>query len=426
MPKHPDFVKIYNHFQERYCTGKDEKTSPKGGPCEKGKDVYHGWLNTHGLDDTKPYGRQDQKDESFRWAESSITLFKEDDNFKYYKCEALFPLSSMNNNIYTEDELVRGTRLLAGVNLNLNHTGLFMEGVTVADAEEEDGAAEVILKVSKVTTSPLGFKYVDMFDHSPDVPEEFHIYHVSIEASCKAGGVETDAGWTCDRLFFTGLAALTKKVLPGVPLTRFWPVESMVEEWLGEGIEMSEKPEDTEPTPTLDSLAGDIDYMRGRIGDLWDSLGSAEANLNTKIEGVNQRIDDLVALIGRESIEDEECPDCEEKKMKAIVDMLHDFTERLEDLEDVVKANSSVEPPSESDEDSPIDGGQPDSEEDQSGVQEPEGDTQPQAAADTAKEKRRLIERVREYQTEDGLTQKEAWRLAAFELLDELKKNAEN
>jgi len=58
MPRHSDFEEIYQAMQEQYCTGKTDETSPKGGPCEKGEQVYNAWLNKHGYDDEKSLNSQ--------------------------------------------------------------------------------------------------------------------------------------------------------------------------------------------------------------------------------------------------------------------------------------------------------------------------------------------------------------------------------
>ena len=84
-PRHPDFKKIYTQFQARYCTGDTEETSPKGGPCPKGDQVYYAWLNKLGLDDTKPYGEQLRTREDFTWAKPTIKFLKEQGGKRLYK-----------------------------------------------------------------------------------------------------------------------------------------------------------------------------------------------------------------------------------------------------------------------------------------------------------------------------------------------------
>ena len=226
-PRHPDFEWIYRAFMKRYCGSPDEE-------CEKGKRIYYAWLKKIGLDDTKPY-RMPQ--ERFSWAKQTLQYVRQDEDAKYYKVEALFPLVSMNRNVYTEDELVRAARTLIGKPVNLNHKAIFLDGVEVIDAEYEDGAVEVLLRVPK-NSEVDGRKLIDLIDSG-------EIIHVSIEASCRhvtptvMGG---EVGRKCEGLIFTGLALLTKDVLPGVPLTRIMPAEAIVEAY-GEECLSGEKPE---------------------------------------------------------------------------------------------------------------------------------------------------------------------------------------
>ena len=214
-PRHPDFEKIYRQFMKRYCGSPYEE-------CEKGKRVYYAWLNKHGLDDTKPY-RKPQEKEAFTWADSIPRLAKEDKENKYYKVEALFPLSSMNRNVYTEDELIRAARTLIGKPVNINHESPPIEGVEIIDAEYEDGAVEVLLKVSR-NAEFEGKKIIDMIDNG-------EILHVSIEGACRSRKLiltDDEVGFGCEGLVLTGLALLQKDVLPGVPLTRIEPLEKII------------------------------------------------------------------------------------------------------------------------------------------------------------------------------------------------------
>jgi len=228
MPRHPDFEKIYRAFMKRYCGSPDEE-------CEKGRQAYYAWLNKMGLNDTKPYRKPQEK---FNWAKSAFQYLKQDKNAKYYKVEALFPVVSMNRNVYTEEELIRAARTLIGKPVNLNHEGHTLKGVKIVDAEYEDGAVEVLLRVLKTAGRGLGVNICDMIDKG-------EILHVSVEASCRNISLEPvdgEFGRKCEGLVFTGLALLTKDVLPGVPLTRIEPVERLVESFtVKEGEKMNEK-----------------------------------------------------------------------------------------------------------------------------------------------------------------------------------------
>ncbi|RLG39877.1 MAG: hypothetical protein DRN78_06145, partial [Thermoproteota archaeon] len=222
MPRHPDFEKIYRAFMKRYCGSPDNE-------CEKGKQVYYAWLNKLGLDDTKPYRLP--QDEAFKWAKPLLKLLKEDKEAKYYKVEALFPGSSMNRNVYTEEELIRAARTLIGKPVNINHE-VPIEGVEIIDAEFEDGAVECLLKVSR-TAQYNGRKITDLIDQG-------EILHVSIEGVCRLVK-PTSQGVKCEGLILTGLALLTKDVLPGIPLTRILPVEKIVENFEVKNLENKKK-----------------------------------------------------------------------------------------------------------------------------------------------------------------------------------------
>ncbi|MEM2047463.1 MAG: hypothetical protein QXZ06_06240 [Candidatus Jordarchaeales archaeon] len=197
--RHSDFEKILQMFIKRY--GRD-----------RGEQYYHAWLRKIGLDENKPYNAQAK--EAFRWAQPRLALLKTDENAKYYGVEALFPIESMNRNIYTEEELIRSARTLIGKPVNLNHEKP-IEGVEIIDAEYEDGAVECILKVTNTEIQR-------MIDNE-------QILHVSIEANFREA--ETLNGIAPKGLNFTGLALLTKDVLPGVPLTRITPIEKIIEDF---------------------------------------------------------------------------------------------------------------------------------------------------------------------------------------------------
>ena len=261
MPRHPDFEKIYRQFMKRYCGSPDNE-------CEKGKQIYYAWLNAHGLDDTKPY-RKPQEKESFKWASSILRFAKEDKENKYYKVEALFPVSSMNYNVYTEDELIRAARTLVGKPVNMNHESPPLEGVEIVDAEYEDGAVEVLLRVSR-DAEFNGKKIVDMIDNG-------EIMHVSVEGSCRIRKIvyaDGEVGFSCEGLVLTGLALLQKDVLPGVPLTRIEPVEKIVSDFHGDRIMNGEKKELEEETKV--GPRSDEDRAKAHFGEEWDKLSDEQ------------------------------------------------------------------------------------------------------------------------------------------------------
>ena len=204
--RHPDFEKIYQAFMWRYCKNQSE--------CELGKNYYYAWLNKMDLDDTKPYEKPQEK---FSWVDkSNIAFWKQDEQAKYFKVEALFPLSSMNRNVYTRNELTKACRTLVGRPVNFNHTCQDLPDAEIIDADYEDDTVECILKIAKNSTTL-------------ELIEKGDIIHVSIEAQCLRGGELSADGYVCKGLVFTGLALLTRDILPGVPLTRIMPVEKLVE-----------------------------------------------------------------------------------------------------------------------------------------------------------------------------------------------------
>jgi len=270
MPKHPDFQKIYDAFMWRYCKDKTE--------CKEGKDYYYAWLNKLGLDDTKPYQKPQEK---FNWTKSYLKFLKEDEKAKYFKVEALFPLSSMNNNMYTEDELLQAARSLVGKAVDLNHTDEKLPEVTIYDAQYEDNCVECLLRVEKESKA---LKLI----------EKGEILQVSIEADCLRGTEQTPEGNVCLGLVFTGLALLTKDVLPGVPLTRIMPVEKLVESFtvtsvtnLNEPNSQNQAPEQNPapllthppvtpplqqtPPPTLDPASLEAEWTAAYINELPNS-----------------------------------------------------------------------------------------------------------------------------------------------------------
>jgi len=246
---------------KRYCGSPDNE-------CEKGKRIYYAWLNAHGLDDTKPYRKPQEK---FNWAKTLIRFAKEDKENKYYRVEALFPVSSMNHNVYTEDELIRAARTLIGKPVNMNHESPPLEGVEIVDAEYEDGAVEVLLSVSR-DAEFNGKKIVDMIDNG-------EIMHVSVEGSCRIRKIvyaDGEVGFSCEGLVLTGLALLQKDVLPGVPLTRIEPVEKIVSDFGDRSMKEEKKAlkEETKAGPRSDEDRAKAHF--GISDEEWDKLSDEQ------------------------------------------------------------------------------------------------------------------------------------------------------
>lgn len=228
LNRHPDFQRIFDEFQKYYCKDK--------APCDEGEKQYYDWLKLLDLDETKRYG---ECIEAFRWAKDMITLTKEDEDHKYYKILVAFPLTSMNGNVYTEDELNQAAKTLIGKVPNINHIKDYKlidpdnpkikaEGV---GAKYEDGAVELLAKIHKQLKCPdcnKGYTICQLIDDKK-------IVNVSLEANCKTG--HGDDG--CRGMEFVTWAFLTAddiqgsphtKTLPGIPLARVFPLEGIMSE----------------------------------------------------------------------------------------------------------------------------------------------------------------------------------------------------
>jgi hypothetical protein len=275
---HPDYEKILADFK-----------AIKGE--EEGQKLFDLWIKKMSLDPDKPY-RKKENEESFKWAEKTIKMFKEEEYFKLYKVEALFPVTSMNRNVYTEDELLRSARTLVGKVPNINHTGKPMKGCLIIGAEYESRTVECLLQVDKEAKSPWEFLWTQHLDEDSEVPEEHHMIHVSIEANCLSGRGNDGE---CKGLVFSGIAGLTKETLPGVPLTRILPVEILnIESILTELSHL----EDEEPNMAENQL----EELSERVNKLEEGF--------KQIEGI---INELKEKLPKEEAPPEEEPQPEEE-----------------------------------------------------------------------------------------------------------------
>ena len=432
--RHPDFEKIYKQFQTRYG--------------EEGEKNYLAWLSLMVLDETKPYSNEDQFNESFGWAKTLITRLKEEDGRRLYKVDACFPLSSMNRNVYTEAELTQAARMLRLVKSNLNHTDLELPFMNEG-AQYEEGAVEVLMSTSVDAVSPMGYKYVDMLEHSPDVPEELHIVHVSIEGDC-IGSEETDEGSACVGLGYTGIAYLTKKVLPGIPLTRIVPVERIVESFSPEG-EVMEKPEQPEKDETVKepvdpakrvkpklksetmreqygagvdsdgpSLEQRVDWLEEDARSIRDGFWALDERVDLSIEAINKRIDDALILIAGIKTETVE-PSSDEKavgnysSMEACIAANQDKADPAAYCASICKKTETLEE-------------EPTSEPEKQEAEEPEeAESGEEAAPEEVEEsveaptKFEFTRRYKELK-EQGLSARDAWRRAGFEMIEHLQR----
>lgn len=218
--RHKDFEYILGEFQRYYCKGQSEG-------CQKAVDEYTAWLKALKLDDSKSYG---QSRESFQWAKDMITKIKEDAKNVYYKVLVGFPTKSMNRNVYKERDLVGAAHSLVGLHPSVNHKDEYWLSpdnphnrwgvLTVVGAAPEDGAVEAILQVPKTAICPVcnGGLMTELIDAK-------RIYNVSLEGQCMNGG-----GGECDGFQFTehGFSLLTSDVLPGIPMSKIFPIESFL------------------------------------------------------------------------------------------------------------------------------------------------------------------------------------------------------
>lgn len=264
MARHPDFQRIFDAFMQQYCQDSE---------CTEGKAAYQTWLGKIGLDETKPYQRPQEK---FAWAKDYIQFVKEDDKAKYFKIRALFPLTSMNNNLYTQHEIVTATKTLIGKPTDLNHTPEILPEVETIDADFEDKTVECLDRVQK------GSKALQLL-------ESGQIIHVSIEADCLRGSEPTPDGNLCKGLVFTGKAYLTKNVLPGVPLTTIEPLEKIVEGFKVTSLTEEKGKEQASPEKTdlqnqesFGEFRAEFDAVKQRLGDL-DALKTQVQTLSDQI-----------------------------------------------------------------------------------------------------------------------------------------------
>jgi hypothetical protein len=207
--RHPDFDKIYKQFLAHI---KDE---------EQAASRYYGWIQALNLDETKSYDHSMR--EQFRWVKrhKNFELWKEDGDAKYWQVEAAFPLESMNRNVYTERELQESARTLRGKQVNLNHSNV-LPTVEIVAAQYEEGVVESVLRVPHSARCRTGRNINQLIEADT-------IVNVSLEANCT---LQSDDPQKCEGMEFTALALLTKETLPGIPLTRLMPLESIMVEAL--------------------------------------------------------------------------------------------------------------------------------------------------------------------------------------------------
>ncbi len=206
MARHPDFDRIFDEFIKYW--GKDE-----------GEQEYQAWIKALNLDETKPYAFSQR--EKFSFLKPMLARLKEDTENVYYRVLVGFPLTSMNNNLYTRSKLAAAaSSLVDAFDCNINHLpGHNLPGVRYIAAKFEDGAVEAVLKVPKSVRCA-----VDLTRHMYDIGEGKPLYELIDEGIFYNQSLEADEE---GGFHFTGSALLTKDVLPGIPLSKIMPLEGL-------------------------------------------------------------------------------------------------------------------------------------------------------------------------------------------------------
>ena len=142
MTRHSDFERIRNEFIKYYG-------------AEAGDQEYQAWIKALNLDETKSYGSSQR--EKFSFIKPMLSKLKEDKENVYYKVLVGFPITSMNDNLYTQSKLTAAADSLVGAfDCNLNHLpGYKLPGVRYVAAKFEDGAVEAVLKVPSLSGAIL-------------------------------------------------------------------------------------------------------------------------------------------------------------------------------------------------------------------------------------------------------------------------------
>jgi len=239
--RHRDFQRIYNEFVTYY---KDRV---------KGESEYYAWLKALKLNENSDYANAK---ESFKWAKNMLQPLREDTDNKYYKILVGFPLKSMNGNVYKERDLIAAALDLKGKHPSLNHKNQFWfspnnpyndwGNITIIDGKYEEGAIETILQVPKTAVCPIcnGEKMTKLID-------EQKIVNVSLEGNCGGGFCQITG--ECEGFHFADppFTLLTSDVLPGIPLARIKPLESIMVEALQSANETNRNEEKKVTTKTI-------------------------------------------------------------------------------------------------------------------------------------------------------------------------------
>lgn len=206
--RHPDFERIRNEFIKYYG--------------DVGDAEYHDWLQALNLDETKAYAMSQR--EKFSFIKPFLTKLREDEQAVYYGVLVGFPLTSMNENPYYKDELEAAAKdLVNAFDCNFCHTTLKLPGIRYAAAKYEDGAVEAVLRVPKALLATI-----DVKQNTCELGQGRPFYTYIDDGTIVNQSLEADR----DPFKFTGSALLTKTTLPGIPLSRIFPLADVVAEAL--------------------------------------------------------------------------------------------------------------------------------------------------------------------------------------------------
>jgi len=227
MPIHPDWKPLYDAMMQHYCDGSSEETSPKGGPCPKGEQVFYAYCREHGIDYTKP---RPKGEEAFRWVGDVLPQEEREGRF-FIRGRAIHPTKTYHPGqwpevrVYLEEELKAAAETLSGKPLLIDHCIVLDPPNRVLAARWEDGAVEFVAEVDE-----------DIYN----LVKSGEIKHCSIEYEWQI--LEKVDGIAPRRLNFVGLSLL-RRLKPGDP-------EASVEVWEGiikELRELSEEKRKEEP-----------------------------------------------------------------------------------------------------------------------------------------------------------------------------------
>lgn len=216
-----DFQRIHDEFLNQYPNKVEAETQ------------YYDWIHVLQLDETKSY---QNCQESYLWKKEDIQFIREDADNKYYEVELGFPTRSMNGNVYKKRDLIAASLTLPGKSPSLNHKDEFWfshknpknrwGNIEIVEGKFHENRSKALMKVPKTMVCPIcnGGLMTELIDKK-------QIYNVSLEGDCKGGTCVTGE---CEGFQYLDppFTLLTTDILPGIPMTRIKPLESIMVEAL--------------------------------------------------------------------------------------------------------------------------------------------------------------------------------------------------